>query len=537
MFTKEKYNMSIKYCDGKRLKKAFLAGNTWLKRHQELVNALNVFPVPDGDTGTNMVLTLQGVSSQLEKLQDNSLPAVAKTIAEAALMSARGSSGVILAQFFKGLMEGVNHKKRLSALELALILRDAAAKAYTAMTNPAEGTILTVLRESADKALSLAMHEDDIIKVLDSILEQAKITLEKGPELLPVLKEAGVVDAGGKGFVHIIEGIIKLIAGQDLEKEPIPTTIPKVKKDIFVEKYGYCTELVILGQNISDTILKESLIKEGKELSIVAAKDSIKLHIHTEHPGRVLEKCLQFGSLTQIKIDNMDEQHHKFKKEALKKEIGIIVCSIGDGFEKIFRNLGVDEVICGGQMMNPSVEEILKAINNVPKEYIILLPNNKNIIPASQEAKKLAERQVNVIPTTNIPQAISAIVSYDKSQSLEKNLTIMTKAKDSIKVGEITQAVRDTSLNSHKIKKGNFIGLSEDKIKVFGDELNPTAFSLIKEIINEAEDSLITLYYNDEVKKEELEELVKKLEDSFNEIDIEHHYGGQPYYHYIISIE
>ncbi|MEW6095447.1 MAG: DAK2 domain-containing protein [bacterium] len=531
--------MGIKYCDGKRLKRAFFACNTWLKKHQEIVDALNVFPVPDGDTGTNMVLTLEGVSSQLKKLADNSLPSVAKTIADTALMSARGSSGVILAQFFRGLMEGIEDKRRLSALELAIILRDAASKAYTAMPNPVEGTILTVLKESADKALSLAMHEDSIIKVLDGILEQAKITLEKGPELLPVLKDAVVVDAGGKGFVHMIEGILRLIAGHDLEEEIVSTPIPSVKKDIFVEEYGYCTELVILGQQLPVTKIRETLTKDGKDLLIVASPDSVKVHLHTHQPGKVLEKCMQFGELTQIKIDNMDEQHHKFKEETplQQKEIGLIVCSIGEGFKEIFRNLGVDGIIQAGQTMNPSVEEILKVIVSVSKEYIILFPNNKNIIPAANQASEIASKNVKVVPTTNIPQAISAIVSYDKSQSLDKNLTIMTKAIDNIKVGEITQAVRDTDWNSHKINKDDFIGLSQDEIKVFGNNMNSTAFNLIKKIVNKDDDSLITLYYNDEVKKEELENLVKKLEESFDDIDIEYHYGGQPYYHYIISVE
>jgi len=526
--------MGITYCDGKRLKRAFLSCNIWLKKHQEMINALNVFPVPDGDTGTNMALTLQGVSNQLEKLHDNSLPAVAKTIADAGLMSARGSSGIILAQFFRGLMEGVAGKKRISALELAIILRDAALKAYTVMTNPVEGTILTVLRESTDKALSLASYENDIIKILEGILKQAKITLEKGPELLPVLKEAGVVDAGGKGFVHMIEGVMRLITGNDLE-EVVSTPLPSIKKDIFVGKYGYCTELVILGQNLSFSKVRESLTEEGKELSIVASANSLKVHLHTEHPGRVLEKCLAFGNLVQIKIDNMDEQHHKFKVETplSQKEIGIIVASLGAGFEKIFRNLGVAEIIQAGQTMNPSVEEILKAINSIPQEYIFLFPNNKNIIPVANQAVALTSKEVKIIPTTNIPQSISAILSYDRSQSFYKNLTLMTKAKDSIKVGEITQAIRDTD----KIKKGDFIGLSQDKIMAFGNKLDSTAVNLIKKIVNKKDDSLITLYYNDEVKKEDIDKLVKRLEESLEDMEIEYHYGGQPYYHYIISIE
>ncbi len=555
--------MSVQTIDAKMLQKMFLAGAKGLEAKKEYINELNVFPVPDGDTGTNMTMTIMAAAKEVANLQNPTLTELGKAISSGSLRGARGNSGVIMSQIFRGFVKELKGLDIIDVTALGNGVQHAAETAYKAVMKPKEGTILTVAKAGADKSMDLLVNgdTDDIIKFCDEVAAEMEGALLQTPELLPVLKQAGVVDSGGEGLMTFIRGALDALKGKATDFTVNTGTATRVvngsvgaseEEDI---RFGYCTEFIIMlerGEDVVESQLKEYLQKIGNCVVVVADDDIVKVHVHTNDPGLAIQKALTYGSLTSMKIDNMREEHQEKvirdaqkvaesasapKKEEPRKENGFIAVAAGDGLADIFRDLGVDYVIEGGQTMNPSTDDVLSAIEQVNAENIFVLPNNGNIILAANQAKNLTEdKEVYVVPSKNIPQGIAAMISFVSGRSAAENAESMEEEMQLIKSGQVTYAVRDTNMDGKDIKQGDFMGLTDKTIVSVGSDLQGTAKELIESLLDE-DSELVSLYYGSDATKEQAEQLAEDIENTHEDVEVEVQYGGQPVYSYFISVE
>ncbi len=549
--------MSTNTIDAGMLGKMFLAGARNLDAKKEWINELNVFPVPDGDTGTNMTLTIMSAAAEVGRLENPTMETLAKAISSGSLRGARGNSGVILSQLLRGFTKVISNETVLNPQILAAALERGVETAYKAVMKPKDGTILTVAKEAAARASQLAETAEDLQPFLEEILQCAQDTLLKTPDMLPVLKEAGVVDSGGQGYVAVLEGALDAFLGKETAG---PVEIPKMEKNAWPGasvqeeadiKFGYCTEFIVLLENPLSASqveeFKEYLSSIGDSLVVVADDELVKIHVHTNDPGKALQKGLGHGQLSRIKIDNMREEHQeKLFKEAEKaaqapaqemKDVGFISVSAGKGMGEIFRELGVDYLIEGGQTMNPSTEDMLNAIGQVPAKTVYILPNNKNIILAANQAKALEkEKEIVVIPTKTVPQGITAVLNYVPEKSTEENTQSMIEQMEYVKTGLITYAVRDTHIDNKEIHQDDIIGLGDEGLLAVGQEIEETALASIQAMMDE-EAELISIYYGEQVEEEKAQELLAAVEEQYPDCDVELNDGGQPIYYYVLSIE
>ena len=555
--------MSVQTIDAKMLQKMFLAGAKGLEAKKEYINELNVFPVPDGDTGTNMTMTIMAAAKDVANLQNPTLTELGKAISSGSLRGARGNSGVIMSQIFRGFVKELKGLDIIDVTALGNGVQHAAETAYKAVMKPKEGTILTVAKAGADKSMDLLVNgdTDDIIKFCDEVAAEMEEALLQTPELLPVLKQAGVVDSGGEGLMTFIRGALDALKGKATDFTVNTGTATRVvngsvgaseEEDI---RFGYCTEFIIMlerGEDVVESQLKEYLQKIGDCVVVVADDDIVKVHVHTNDPGLAIQKALTYGSLTSMKIDNMREEHQEKvirdaqkasesasapKKEEPRKENGFIAVAAGDGLADIFRDLGVDYVIEGGQTMNPSTDDVLSAIEQVNADNIFVLPNNGNIILAANQAKNLTEdKEVYVVPSKNIPQGIAAMISFVSGRSAAENAESMEEEMQLIKSGQVTYAVRDTNMDGKDIKQGYFMGLTDKTIVSVGSDLQGTAKELIESLLDE-DSELVSLYYGSDATKEQAEQLAGDIENTHEDVEVEVQYGGQPVYSYFISVE
>ncbi len=546
--------MATKTINAEIFAKMFLAGAKNLESKKEWINELNVFPVPDGDTGTNMTLTIMAAAKEVGAMQTYEMDKVAKSISSGSLRGARGNSGVILSQLFRGLCKVIKEEKEIDVPVMAAALQKAVETGYKAVMKPKEGTILTVAKGGAKKAIALADETDDLVYFMQQVVAEMEIVLSKTPEMLPVLKEAGVVDSGGQGLVEVFHGMMDALEGKEIdysiEGAAVEAKPVKISAQTEAEiKFGYCTEFIIMLEKefTMDTELEVKAYLEsiGDSIVVVADDDIVKIHVHTNDPGLAIQKALTFGSLTKIKIDNMREEHEeKLIKEASKlaeeeakkaaeakkaeprKEMGFISVSIGEGVGEIFKGLGVDYLIEGGQTMNPSTEDMLNAIDNVNAEHIFILPNNKNIILAANQAQALTEDKViHVIPTKTVPQGITAMINYLPDLSAEENVEAMEEAITTVKTGQVTYAVRDTKIDDKEIHEGNIMGIGDSGILAVGEELEATTLEMFKELVDDMSE-IISIYYGEEVDEAVANELGDKVGEMFPGCDVEVHFGG-----------
>jgi DAK2 domain fusion protein YloV len=553
--------VAIEYIDSIMLKEMFLSGAKYLESKKAYVDELNVFPVPDGDTGTNMSLTILSAAKEVNNSNYNNMKEVAKAISSGSLRGARGNSGVILSQLLRGFAKVIKDYDEIDTLVLAKALQQGVETAYKAVMKPREGTILTVARETAERAATLAVDSNDIEFVIRETITHANEVLQKTPDMLEVLKQAGVVDAGGQGLLYVFEGALKsLELGREVDfdvvieesnKEINNSNLSKIATEDI--KFGYCTEFIINVNNAQESEseglnLRNYLETIGDSIVVVADEDIIKVHVHTNNPGSALQKALELGELVNIKIDNMREQHtskviaQEETQEVVvaqeeRKEIGFVAVSIGEGLNEIFSGLGIDYIIEGGQTMNPSTEDVLNAINKVNADNVYILPNNKNIILAAKQASELCEdKNVIVIPSKSIPQGISAMISFEHDKGVEDNTKNMEESMTYVSTGQLTFAVRDTSIDDKDIKEGDILGIGNDKILTVEKELDIAAKELVNRLIDE-ESELVTIYYGKEVDEDVADEFGEYIEENYEDCDVEVHYGGQPLYYYILSVE
>ncbi len=557
--------MGITKLNGYRLQRMFIAGANELHENKQAVDAMNVFPVPDGDTGTNMSLTVLAAAKETEKGDALSISEVSKRAASGALRGARGNSGVITSQLFRGFSKGLEGLEEAGVEELTVAMQQAVRMAYKAVMKPKEGTILTVARACAEAALEMKQKTDDVEVFLHGILEHGHRVLNQTPDMLPILKQAGVVDAGGRGLLYILEGGLKHINTEETlfvsdaaktSRQQEYAALASVENTSIT--FGYCTEFFIHVQQPDDTTvqqLKSYLATIGDSIVCVSDEEVIKIHVHTDHPGLALEKALTIGSLTGLKIDNMREQHQNSidftanapavdketlqapKEEKPKKEIGFVSISTGDGLTEIFRNLGVDEVIEGGQTMNPSTDDILKAVEKINADHVFILPNNKNIILAAQQAAKLSEdKTLYVIPSKSVPQGISAMLCNDGSTDAEALQTAMLEAIGLVKTATVTYAVRETTIGERQIQQGDLLGILDENIEVVGKDLAESTKELLEKAVD-ADSEIITIYYGAEVSQADAKQFADEIEERYADCEVDLHKGGQPLYYYIISIE
>lgn len=537
--------MTYKSIDSDLLARMFKRGTYQLNLNKDLVDALNVYPVPDGDTGTNMSLTMTAATQEIFKKDHETIYKVAKAVSKGSLMGARGNSGVILSQIFRGFAKACEDKEELTVIDMAEAFKQAAETAYSAVLKPVEGTILTVIREVGEKAMSIADEDMLLHHFFKIILEHANETLDRTPEFLDVLKQAGVVDAGGKGLICILDGFYEAIMNQDDEDLVAPQVIaPQVEHaqpDLADIKFAYCTEFIVRGADLSHSKLKEKIIDMGDSMVYVADDDMIKVHIHTNNPGKVMEYALEDGELLKIKIENMKEQHSEIVNQKPKtpetmKKYGFITVAMGDGIASIFEDLKIDQIIRGGQTMNPSTEDILKAIDQIHAEEIFILPNNSNIILAANQAKELSDKPLHVIPSKTIPQGITALVEFNQEADSETNVERMIDALGDVKTIQMTYAVRDTQFNDLEIKKDNILGVTDGDITAVGEKLEDVIYKVLDKAMDE-DSEIFTIYYGDQIEKETAEALAEAIEEKYEELEVEVYNGGQPLYYYIFSIE
>ena len=540
--------------------KMFLAGAKNLEANKEWINELNVFPVPDGDTGTNMTLTIMSAAKEVAGLETVNMETLAKAISSGSLRGARGNSGVILSQLLRGFTKGIRDTSEIDVITITEAFQKAVATAYKAVMKPKEGTILTVAKGFADKATELALTENvEMEELLDSSLKYAEEVLAKTPEMLPVLKEAGVVDSGGQGLIQVLKGAFDAYLGKEVDytiEKPESTGEPaqadtRTEADI---KFGYCTEFIIMTkkpmQQAEELKFKAFLESIGDSIVVVADEEIVKVHVHTNDPGVAITRALTYGELSHMKIDNMREEHReKLIKDAEKqeaaqvkpamphKEVGFISVSIGDGIGEIFKGLGVDYLIEGGQTMNPSTEDMLNAIAEVNADTIFIFPNNKNIILAANQAQALTEdKKIIVIPTKTVPQGIAAIISFDPTASAEDNKENMKEALSMVKTGQITYAVRDTHIDDKEIKEGNIMGIGDDSILAVGEDIAEITKETI-DLMADEESELISVYYGEDITEEDANALGEELQEKYPDCEVEVYEGGQPIYYYVVSVE
>lgn len=567
--------MEINRINAETFAKMFLAGAKNLDAKKEWINELNVFPVPDGDTGTNMSMTILSAAKEVHALENPTMASLAKAISSGSLRGARGNSGVILSQLFRGFTKVIKTYDELDVMIVTEAAQKAVETAYKAVMKPKEGTILTVAKGAANKALQLCEETDDLVFFVGEVIKEAEYVLDKTPEMLPVLKQAGVVDSGGQGLVQVLKGAYDVLLGKEIDYSLEPEGTAKADTAAAQEaeeiKFGYCTEfIIVLDRPLTqkqEQEYKSYLDSIGDSIVVVADDEFVKTHVHTNDPGLVIQKALTHGSLTKIKIDNMREEHQeKLKKETEKqasgqaqadqrngeatgknpqkelknepkKEMGFISVSIGEGINEVFRGLGVDYIIEGGQTMNPSTEDMLNAIEAVNADNIFILPNNKNIILAANQAASLVkEKHVFVIPTKTIPQGITAMINYIPDKTAEENAASMSEELANVKTGQVTYAVRDTVIDDKEIKQGDFMGIGDKSILAVGQELDATAKAMIEEMVDE-ESGIISVYYGEEVTGEQATAFGESLQTAFPEIEIEVQFGGQPIYYYVVSVE
>lgn len=556
--------MAIEKIDAGLLQKAFLAGAYNLERNKEYINELNVFPVPDGDTGSNMSLTIMAAAKEVGALVNPTIEELAKTISSGSLRGARGNSGVILSQLLRGFCREIKEKKEITTDVLADGFVRGIETAYKAVMKPKEGTILTVAKGVADKAVEMADKDVSFEELGEVVLAYGDEVLAKTPDMLPVLKEAGVVDSGGQGLMEFLKGAYNGLIGKEIVDDKIATVSASPKVSVSSEDidtshitFGYCTEFIILLEKEYNMDIemkfKEYLTSIGDSLVVVSDDEIVKVHVHTNHPGLAFEKGLEFGQLTNMKVDNMREEHREkvimeqdrakaaseeaAKPAEPKKDFGFVAVSVGEGLDQIFTELGVDYIIQGGQTMNPSTDDVLSAIEKVNAENVFVLPNNKNIILAANQAASIEkEKNIIVIPSKTIPQGIGAMIGFEMTMSAEDNKESMIEAMGAVKSGQVTYAVRDTSIDGKEIKTGDYMGIDDHGIKSVGTDITEVVKELIREMSDD-DSELLSVYYGSDVTEEDAEALVAVLEEEYPDYEIELHPGNQPIYYYIVSVE
>ena len=553
--------MAVKTINTELLQKMFLAGAANLEAKKEFINELNVFPVPDGDTGTNMTLTILSAAKEVKALENPDMVAIAKAISSGSLRGARGNSGVILSQLLRGFTKEIREHKEIDTITLAKACERATATAYKAVMKPKEGTILTVAKGASQKAAELAETTEDLDTFISEVINYAQEVLEKTPEMLPVLKEAGVVDSGGQGLLEVMRGAYDAFQGKEIDYSAIEasagTKMVKPSEQAETEiKFGYCTEFIIMLEKEftakDETEFKAYLESIGDSIVCVADDDIVKIHVHTNDPGLAIQKALTYGQLSRMKIDNMREEHQErlikdaeklaarqaeAKKAEPRKEVGFIAVSIGEGMNEIFRELGADYIIEGGQTMNPSTEDMLNAIDQVNAEHIFILPNNKNIILAANQAQALTEdKDIIVVPSKTVPQGITAIINYMPDADAQTNLEAMIEGIGNVKTGQVTYAVRDTHIDDKEIHEGDIMGIGDSGILAVGQSVEETTKEMLAQLVDE-DTELISLYYGQDVQEESAENFAQEIEDLYPDVDVDVHSGGQPIYYYVLSVE
>lgn len=559
--------MGMTIIDAKTLKKAFLAGAQNLEAKKEWINELNVFPVPDGDTGTNMTMTIMSAAREVAALEDPTMETLAKAISSGSLRGARGNSGVILSQLFRGFTKEIRQTESITTTVLANAFVRATETAYKAVMKPKEGTILTVAKGMSDKAVELVTETEDIISFAEQVIAHGDYVLSQTPEMLPILKQAGVVDSGGQGLMQVVKGALDGLLGKEIDLTAVEGNRPAIQvesSDIETSeiKFGYCTEFIINVEKPYDMDeehrFKGYLSSIGDCVVVVSDDDVIKVHVHTNDPGLAIQKALTYGSLSRIKIDNMREEHQeklikeaekiakaqkaeeeaqKAKAEEPRKPYGFIAISIGEGFGEIFKGIGVDYLIEGGQTMNPSTEDMLTAIDHVNADTIYILPNNSNIILAAEQATHLVEgKNIIVVPSKTVPQGITAIINFVPDMTPEENKANMIEEMSRVKTGQITYAVRNTVIDDKEISEGDIMGIADKGIVAVGKEVEDTALETIKTMLDD-ESELVTVYYGADVTEEQAEGFLEKVQEVCGDCDVELQFGGQPIYYYLISVE
>jgi hypothetical protein len=539
--------MLMKYIDNVKFKKMLLGAAINLENNKTIVDSLNVFPVPDGDTGTNMNLTVQSAIKEINNLSESTITSLASAAANGSLMGARGNSGVILSQLFRGMSKGLKGANYIDCKIIAESLKSASDTAYKAVMRPVEGTMLTVARETAEKAMAEYTEYEDVVVFLESLIQQAKDTLNRTPEMLNVLKQADVVDAGGKGLIYLLEGGLAALKGVEIKQEITEQVVidTEVELDEFTSEdeiiFTYCTEFIIKNPIKTSEEFLSRIHDKGDSIVCAGNENIIKIHIHTNNPGQILAMAVKYGELTNIKIDNMKEQFRERLKEnhknnQKKKKYGFVSIGMGKGIEKVFTDLNVDVFLSGGQTMNPSTEDILEAANNINAEHIIILPNNTNIILAANQAKKISDKNIYVVPSKTIPQGITALIAFKEESNIDENIEAMTQAVNEVKTGLVTYAVRDTVFNDLEIKKDQIIAIYDGNITNHGENPEDETVKLISKMIDE-DSFLVTLFYGDSVDEKTAESIKPKIEEVVEDCDIEIIYGGQPLYYYIVSVE
>ena len=565
--------MEITSINSKLLARMFLAGAKNLDSKKDWINELNVFPVPDGDTGTNMTMTIMSAAKEVSSLTNPTMAELAKAISSGSLRGARGNSGVILSQLFRGFCKVIKEYDEIDVTILCEACQKAVETAYKAVMKPKEGTILTVAKGAAEKALELSDETEDVVTFVEEVIKQAEYVLGQTPEMLPVLKQAGVVDSGGQGLVQVLKGAYDALIGKEIdytiEGAPTGAAPAKISAETEAEiKFGYCTEfIIVLNAPMSDNeehAYKAFLESIGDSIVVVADDEIVKTHVHTNDPGLALQKALTFGSLSKIKIDNMREEHQeklikdsqklaaqqKAEEEAYEaaqadektnnmpaKEMGFVSVSIGEGMNEVFRGLGVDYLIEGGQTMNPSTEDMLNAIEHVNAKTVFILPNNKNIIMAANQAVDLVEdKQIIVIPTKTIPQGITALVNYIPDHSAEENKEQMMAEIENVKTGQVTYAVRDTEIDGKTIKQNDFMGIGDKSILSVGTDLKATTLEMVDAMVDE-DSAIVSIYFGSDSDEDSANELAAAIEEKYPDVEVEVNDGGQPIYYYVISVE
>ena len=554
--------MAVKTINTEMLQKMFLAGAANLEAKKEIINELNVFPVPDGDTGTNMTLTIMSAAKEVKALENPNMLAIAKAISSGSLRGARGNSGVILSQLLRGFTKEIREHDEIDTSILARACERATATAYKAVMKPKEGTILTVAKGASQKAAELAETTDDLDTFISEVIAYAQEVLSKTPEMLPVLKEAGVVDSGGQGLLEVLHGAYDAFLGKEIDYSAIEatsgTTMVKPGQQAETDiKFGYCTEFIIMLEkeftSKDEAEFKAYLESIGDSIVCVADDDVVKIHVHTNDPGLAIQKALTFGQLSRMKIDNMREEHQeklikdaeklaaaqkeKEKAKEPRKKVGFIAVSIGEGLNEIFKELGVDYIIEGGQTMNPSTEDMLNAIEHVNAKTVFILPNNKNIIMAANQAVDLVEdKQIIVIPTKTIPQGITALVNYIPDHSAEENKEQMMAEIENVKTGQVTYAVRDTEIDGKTIKQNDFMGIGDKSILSVGTDLRATTLEMVDAMVDE-DSAIVSIYFGSDSDEDSANELAAAIEEKYPDVEVEVNDGGQPIYYYVISVE
>ena len=550
--------MATNSINAELLTKMFLAGAANLEAKKEYINELNVFPVPDGDTGTNMTLTIMSAAKEVQGLESADMTALAKAISSGSLRGARGNSGVILSQLLRGFTKEIKEHKEVDVQALASACERATATAYKAVMKPKEGTILTVAKGASEKAREMAETTNDLEVFIPEVIAYAKEVLSKTPEMLPVLKEAGVVDSGGQGLLEVLNGAYDAFQGKEIDYSAIESSVgtTMVKPDAQAQtdiKFGYCTEFIIMTEKAftekDEHEFKAFLESIGDSIVCVADEDIVKIHVHTNDPGLAIQRALTYGQLSRMKIDNMREEHQeklirdaeKLAAEQAKKEprkdVGFIAVSIGEGMNEIFRELGVDYIIEGGQTMNPSTEDMLTAIDQVNADHIFILPNNKNIILAANQAQALTEdKDIIVVPTKTVPQGITAIINYVPEEDAKANEEMMKEEIQNVKTGQVTYAVRDTHIDDKEIHEGDIMGIGDEGILSVGQSVEATTKEMLSLMADE-DSELISIYYGQDIQEEDAEKLASEIEELYPDADVDLHCGGQPIYFYVLSVE